>query len=101
MPAAPSKNLPLALVVALSVYVPFETVAKASLVASAVLFVADPLPPYSRLIALFSCWLVLKLNGAHQQLVIRQQHETEQASLEIKEENDTSDPSKNESKKDQ
>lgn len=78
-----SKNLFLAAVVALSVYVPFETVAKVSLVASAILFIADPLPPYSRLIALVSCWTVLKLNAAHQQLVIRQQHEEEQASMEF------------------
>eukprot|EP00536_Pseudo-nitzschia_multiseries_P002371 jgi/Psemu1/283678/fgenesh1_pg.31_\ len=82
-----SKNLFLAVVVALSVYAPFEAVAKASLIASVVLFVADPLPPYSRLIALSSCWLVLKLNAAHRQLTIRQQHEAEQASLEIRDEN--------------
>ena len=78
-----SKNLFLAAVVALSVYVPFETVAKVSLIAAAFLFVVDPIPPYSRLIAIVSCWTVLKLNKYHRDSVINQQLEEELASVEI------------------
>ena len=78
-----SKNLFLASVVALSVYVPFETVAKASLIAAAFLFVVDPIPPYSRLIAIASCWVVLKLNKYHCNSIIEKQHMEEQASMEI------------------
>ena len=78
-----SKNLLLAAIVALSVYVPFETVAKASLIAAAFLFVVDPIPPYSRLIAIVSCWTVLKLNKYHRDSVIQQRHDEVQASMEI------------------
>lgn len=78
-----SKNLFLAAVVALSVYVPFETVAKVSLIAAAVLFVLDPIPPYSRLIAILSCCMVLKLNKYHTNSILQQQHEEEQASIKI------------------
>lgn len=78
-----SKNLFLAAVVALSVYIPFETVAKVSLIAAAFLFVVDPIPPYSRLIAIASCWSVLKLNKYHRDSVIKQQYEEEQASMEF------------------
>jgi len=94
-----SKNLFLAAVVALSVYVPFETVAKVSLIVAAFLFVVDPIPPYSRLIAIASCWTVLKLNKYHRGFIIKQQHEEEQASIEIitdsgKEENEETDETK-------
>ena len=78
-----SKNLFLAAVVALSVYVPFETVAKVSLIAAAFLFVVDPIPPYSRLIAIASCYVVLKLNKYHSDSVINQRREEELASVEI------------------
>jgi len=80
---ASTSSVFLAAVVALSVYVPFETVAKASLIITSILFVLDPLPPYSRLIALVSCVFILKLNAAHQQLTIRKQLEEEQASTTI------------------
>jgi len=78
-----SKNLFLAAIVALSVYVPFETVAKVSLIVAAFLFVVDPIPPYSRLIAIASCWTVLKLNKYHRDSILQQQHEEEQAAIEI------------------
>ena len=63
--APASRNLLLGAVVSLFVHVPFEIVAKVSLIAAAVLFVVDPLPPYSRLIAIVSCWIVLKLTTYH------------------------------------
>eukprot|EP00531_Pseudo-nitzschia_arenysensis_P003536 CAMPEP_0116122296 /NCGR_PEP_ID=MMETSP0329-20121206/4140_1 /TAXON_ID=697910 /ORGANISM="Pseudo-nitzschia arenysensis, Strain B593" /LENGTH=107 /DNA_ID=CAMNT_0003616137 /DNA_START=97 /DNA_END=420 /DNA_ORIENTATION=- len=78
-----SKNLLLAAVVALSVYVPFETVAKVSLIAAAFLFVVDPIPPYSRLIAIVSCLIVLKLNKFHRDSIINQQREEDLSSVEI------------------
>ena len=82
-PTASSRNLFLAAIIALSVYVPFETVAKVSLIVSAFLFVVDPVPPYSRLIAIASCFVVLKLNKYHNDSIISQQHMEEQASMEI------------------
>ena len=81
--APTSKNLYLAAIVALSVYVPFDTVAKVSLILAAFLFVVDPIPPYSRLIAIVSCWIVLKLNKHHRNFLLQQQHEEELASMEI------------------
>ena len=81
--ASSSKNLFLAAIIAVSVYVPFETVAKISLLVAVFLFVVDPIPPYSRLIAIFSCWIVLKLNAYHRDFIIKGQHEQEQASIEI------------------
>lgn len=104
MAPASSKNLFLAAVVALSVYVPFETVAKVSLVAAAFLFVVDPIPPFSRLIAIVSCWVVLKLNKYHRDSLLQQQNEEAIASVEITTEGKNGDNSvetKPESKKDQ
>ena len=97
-----SKNLFLAAVVALSVYVPFETVAKVSLIVAAFLFVVDPLPPFSRLIAIVSCWIVLKLNKYHRDFLLEEELA---ASVEIVEagderENDDSD-NQEETKKEQ
>ena len=100
MAPASSKNLFLAAVVALSVYVPFETVAKVSLIAAAFLFVADPIPPYSRLIALVSCWVVLKLNKYHRDSIMQQQNEEAHASVEIITD-DSNQETNPESKKDQ
>lgn len=51
-------DLMLAAVLALLSYAPFEYVAKTTLVAAAVLFILDPIPPYSRLIALLSIGMV-------------------------------------------
>ena len=83
MAPASSKNLFLAAIVALSVYVPFETVAKVSLVTVAFLFVVDPIPPYSRLIAIVSCWVILKLSKYYRDSILRQQHEEALSSVEI------------------
>lgn len=83
MAPATSKNLLLAAVVSLSVYVPFETVAKVSLIAAVFLFVVDPIPPYSRLIAIVSCFMVLKLNKYHCDYITNQQREEELSSVKI------------------
>ncbi len=104
MAPASSKNLFLAAVVALSVYVPFETVAKVSLVAAAFLFVVDPIPPFSRLIAIVSCWVVLKLNKHHRDSLLQQQNEEVIASVEITTETEggaSNEETNPESKKDQ
>ena len=55
-------DLALAAALALLSYAPFEYVAKTTLVVAAVLFILDPLPPYSRLIALVSIGMVGLLN---------------------------------------
>ena len=70
-------DLLLAAVLALASYAPFEYVAKATLVVAAALFVLDPLPPYSRLVALLSMGVVGLL---HRTLQTWQsgQHEEEQ-----------------------
>ena len=47
-------DLMFAAILALLSYAPFEYVAKTTLIAAATLFILDPLPPYSRLIALLS-----------------------------------------------
>jgi lysyl-tRNA synthetase class I len=101
---APSKNLFLAAVISLFVHVPFEIVAKVSLIAAAFLFVVDPIPPYSRLIAIASCWIVLKLNKYHRDSIInqqqqQQQHEEEQAEALMEIVTDTCD--RNESEKEE
>ena len=78
-----SRNIFLALIVALSAYVPFEIVAKATVLLGILLFVWDPIPPYSRLIAIVSCLIVLKLNTWHRHSIIDYQHLQEQESIEI------------------
>jgi hypothetical protein len=78
-----SRNISLALIIALSAYVPFEIVAKATVILGIILFVWDPIPPYSRLIAIISCLVVLKLNTWHRNSIIEQQHLQEQELIEI------------------
>jgi hypothetical protein len=78
-----SRNIFLALIIALSAYVPFQIVAKATVILGIILFVWDPIPPYSRLIAIISCLVVLKLNTLHRNSIIEQQHLQEQESIKI------------------
>ena len=78
-----SRNILLALIIALSAYVPFEIVAKATVLLGILLFVWDPIPPYSRLIAIVSCLVVLKLNAWHRHSIINYQHLQEQESIKI------------------
>ena len=78
-----SRNILLALIIAFSAYVPFEIVAKATVIVGILLFVWDPIPPYSRLIAIVSCLIVLKLNTWHRHSIIDYQHLQEQESIEI------------------
>jgi hypothetical protein len=59
-------DLAFAAFLALLSYAPFEYVAKTTLVVAATLFVLDPLPPYSRMIALISIALVGLLNRIQQ-----------------------------------
>jgi len=94
-----SKNIYLAAIIALSAYVPFEIVAKVTVILGIILFVIDPIPPYSRLIAIISCFIVLKLNALHRNSIIKQQHLHEQESIEIlktTEKNQNEDNSSNE-----
>ena len=50
-------------IIAFAVYVPFTTVAKATVLVSGILFIVDPIPPYTRLVGIISCGLLLKLNA--------------------------------------
>ena len=79
--ATSSRNILLAAIVALSAYVPFETVAKSSLILATFLFIIDPIPPYTRLIAIVSCLVVLKLNSWHQDFVIQPPPQEEEATI--------------------
>jgi flagellar biosynthesis component FlhA len=58
-------NLVLAALLALLSYAPFEYVAKISLVINMMLFVVDPFPPNSRLLALVSTVVVAGLSALH------------------------------------
>ena len=60
-------SLVLASVLAIFSYVPFELVAKGSLLFSAVLFVLDPIPPVTRLISLVSLVVVAILSRWHRE----------------------------------
>jgi hypothetical protein len=61
-----SNNLVLAALLALLSYVPFEYLAKGSLIAAAGLFIVDPIPPYTRLVALGLVAFVLLLSRIEQ-----------------------------------
>ena len=49
-----------------SSYVKFETVAKSTLVVSMYLFIVDPIPGVTRIVAIISCCVVLGLNRWYQ-----------------------------------
>lgn len=55
-------NIVLASILALFSYVPFEYVAKTTLVISVLLFVFDPIPPLTRLLSLLTTGVVLALS---------------------------------------
>jgi len=78
--AMSTRSLPLSVGLAVLSYAPFPVIAKISLVVIAVLFVGDPYPPVSRLIALVSLLVVAYLSRLHQEM---QQQEQE---VELKEE---------------
>lgn len=61
-----SNNLVLAALLALLSYVPFEYLAKGSLLVAAGLFIVDPWPPVTRLIALGLVVFVLLLSRIEQ-----------------------------------
>ena len=74
-------NLMLAALLALLSYAPFEYVAKISLVVNMLLFIIDPFPPNSRLLALVSTIVVAGLSALHkrwQEEQARRQKEEEE-----------------------
>jgi|UniRef100_A0A8J9TGR5 hypothetical protein len=58
-------NLMIASVLAILSYIPFEIVAKISLVFCVWMFVVDPIPPFSRLLAVGTTLVVALLSKAH------------------------------------
>jgi hypothetical protein len=60
-------NLVLASILAVLSYVPFEMVAKGSLIFCALLFIFDPIPPTSRLLSLVTVLVVAVLTRLHNQ----------------------------------
>jgi hypothetical protein len=76
---AKSSNLMLSLALALFSYVPFPTVAKVSLIVSMLLFVVDPLPPTTRLVAVFSVIFIGVLNHYYQQHELAGEYEADES----------------------
>jgi hypothetical protein len=68
-------NLVLASALAFLSYVPFDLVAKGSLIVCAVLFIVDPIPPLTRLVSLISLLVVFWLSRLHRQHQEEQQEE--------------------------
>lgn len=75
--ASSGSNLVLASGLALLSYVPFEYVAKGSLITCAILFIFDPIPPLSRLLALVSLCVVYFLSKLHKQAVLEAEQNEE------------------------
>lgn len=69
------RTIPLATGLALLSYVPFEYVAKGTLLLCALLFIVDPFPPLSRFIALLSLILVAILSRFYNEYVLTEQQE--------------------------
>lgn len=65
MSAAPGRPVTLAAGLALLSYVPFEYVAKGTLILCAFLFIVDPFPPLSRFVAILSLLVVAGLSRLH------------------------------------
>lgn len=62
---APGRPFTLATGLALLSYVPFEYVAKGTLLLCAFLFIVDPFPPLSRFVAIISLLVVAGLSRLH------------------------------------
>lgn len=79
-------NLVLASLLSLLSYVPFEWVAKGSLLVCAFLFIVDPFPPQSRLISLVALAVVALLSRAYKSVTKTEQSSEETVRIvEIKE----------------
>lgn len=68
-------NLVLASLLAVLSYVPFEYVAKLSLVVFALLFILDPIPPLTRIISILSLFVVHFLSKIYNKHI--QEHQDE------------------------
>jgi hypothetical protein len=79
-------NLLLASIVALSVYVPFEWIAKTTLLACVYMFIVDPIPPYTRILSVISTLVVSKLNAWHSNVVLEYEKENAIGGVAIEEE---------------
>lgn len=78
----------LAAVLSLLSYVPFEWVAKLSLLLCACMFIVDPFPPLSRLVALVSLVLVAALTKLYRQQYRHFEENHEKSNVTIVEQND-------------
>ena len=96
--AGTGNNLVLASGLALLSYVPFEYVAKGSLIVCAILFVFDPIPPLSRLLALISLLVVYFLSKLHKQAVLAAK-QNEEITI-VEQDNDNDNNTSNETKHD-
>ena len=93
-PSAPAHrvggNLMLASLLAHLSYVPFEWVAKGTLILCVLLFIVDPFPPVSRLVSLLATLIVALLSKTHRQWHQDMQDEEEEKESESDQQNDAS-----------
>ncbi|KAG7340269.1 hypothetical protein IV203_023812 [Nitzschia inconspicua] len=78
-----SSNLMLAAIVALTSYVPFEWMAKGSLLLCIVMFVVDPLPPVTRLFSIVSTLFVLLLTKWYRHVLAEREKEESMAMVDV------------------
>ena len=83
-------NLVLTSILAILSYVPFELVAKGSLIVCGVLFILDPIPPVTRLISLISLFVVSFLSKLY-----KQQQQQQEESITILQEEEELNKKKN------
>jgi hypothetical protein len=69
-------NVALASFLALLSFVPFKIVAKGTLVISAFLFIVDPIPPLTRILAVASLFVVNLLSKLHSKVVFEKEEVT-------------------------
>ena len=93
-----SHSLLLAAVVALTSYVPFEWMAKLSLLVCVWMFVVDPLAPWTRLLSLLSTTMVLFLTKWYRHAVAEREREESVAMVDVQQQEEGEE---NESKKEQ
>jgi hypothetical protein len=87
-PGGGERQVPLAAGLALLSYVPFEYVAKGTLLVCAFLFIVDPFPPLSRFVALLSLLVVAGLSRLHKEYNTVEEHDGVRVDTTTRESND-------------
>ena len=69
------QSILLASILALLSYIPFEHIAKSTLIFCAISFIADPFPPYSRIVSLAGVLVVFVLGKINNKWIVGQELE--------------------------